>query len=164
MWRPADVLSPDAPVQPGDILAWRGTGFVPSVIRALTLSDWHHVAVVVPPESPGGPLRVLEAAPGKGVQMVPLDTVRPAYRIPMRGRFTMSAFVTASGWLGASYSLTDCLLSWVRLRPIMPGYHCAELAREWLRLVGLDVVDASPTPDDVVLALLRQGKSLVYLP
>lgn len=158
------LLLSQTPLRAGDIIVWRGTGFIASLVRVFTLSDWHHIGVVLPPAAEGEGFRMLEAAPNGGVQVGPLAPWLPAHRICMGGAWTAEAEAAAMQWRGLPYSYVDGVRAVLRLRPRMRGMQCAELVRAWLGLVGVFVPDDSPTPDDIVFSLLSQGFPLLSLP
>ena len=134
----------------GDLVLFRGRGFIPWVIRVWTRSRWGHCGVLWICE--GQPL-VIEARFGMGVsahalanRMDDFPEVFPTGR-PMNLALGLSQ-------LGDWYSVKDALRASIGLPAEAVGYECAELAADLLGLGGHEI---GWTPQRLANALFLPG-------
>ncbi|GLE04385.1 hypothetical protein PINS_up013315 [Pythium insidiosum] len=146
--RPRDVLHLRVLpyyVDAGDVLLFRSRGLVSACQRAMTCSEWDHVAMVVSDHrKSAGALLLLEAT-GEGVTALPLTSRLLAYsashadlialrrlqtplltspvRRDLLARFTQRALGTPYGLSVAKVLRTEA----PRCSPLSPNYFCSEL-------------------------------------
>jgi len=134
-------------MQTGDLVMFRGSGFIPWMIRTWTRSAWGHCGVLLVIE--GIPM-VLEARFGQGVSLHALaNRTADEPDIYPTGRAVDVALALAHA--GDLYSAKDALLAAIDEAGHHAGWECAELAA-WL--LGMDHDAKGWTPQGLISALV----------
>lgn len=151
----------NAPVQSGDVLAFRGTGFFSWLVRHWTASEWAHVGIAW---CLGRRIMVLESLPsGGGVRVVPFAAKTGSVSLVTTGIVWNEVVQEAAvRRLGEPYGWVDAFRAGFGLRPTSKGLQCAEYASEVLGAAGIAPLTA-PTPGKLVDQLLALGGEIVLL-
>lgn len=129
-------------IQSGDLLFWRGTGFVAALVRWATRRPWAHVAMAW---RDGDQILILDAYPFNGVSIrTRLSGSLPATWVSMPLDWE-AAWEDARMDIGESYSAENGVLAWLKRRLRGRGKQCAQFAIEVLKAGGVDLAcEATP--------------------
>lgn len=146
-------------IKTGDILAWthrfRWTWYDLQVtaVRIFTMSEYTHVGIAVVMD---GRVWVLESVRPL-VRLVPLSGELPCYHLPGNG-MTEEQRVTAFALVGkGQYSRLEAVMSFFGKAKANSTWSCAEFV---CHVLG---IKATPTPTEVVQAMLDSGATLRFL-
>lgn len=134
----------------GDLVLFRGRGFIPWIIRVWTRSRWGHCGVLWICE--GQPL-VIEARYGQGVSVHALANRMDDEPEVFPTRRPMNLAVALSQ-LGDWYSVKDALRAALGEPAEAAGYECAELVAD---LLGLGRHSVGWTPQRLAEAIFPSG-------
>ena len=156
-----DYLELRPQIKTGDILAWRGTSIVSWVISKRTKSPYTHVGIawVV-----GSRVLVLQADPGRGVDVAPLSKNIPVYWIQADAPLSEHALGIALHKLQTPYSILNAIRAGIGLRPKHGGMPCVHYANKVLKHNGVLLHLADLTPKTFVeMASQTFGKQPICL-
>ena len=139
-------------IRSGDLLAWRGEGFVGRLIRHWTGASWSHVGIAWRFR---GRVFVLEAREGSGVGLRAVSNCLPFDHIGADSHWSEDVESFALEHLGKPYSYPDFVRAGLGLRPGFEGEICSEYAAKVLRQAG--VFASGLTPADLVSSCLELG-------
>lgn len=145
-----------ADIKSGDLLAWEGRSIFALAIQLWTRSPITHVGIAWVHH---GRVFVLEAREHKGVVLSALSRRGNFMHIPTNGTWTDEIEAKALNNMGVPYSWKDILAIMFRRPLTAKGYICSEYAAEILLEMSYDMTYTSPTPGDVVEAVLEQNRS-----
>jgi hypothetical protein len=149
-------------IRSGDVLAWRGKGFMTMVSRVLTRSQYGHVGIAW---VAGNRVFVLEAYQNKGVRIFPLSERLPADHFPLNVKWDLNVETLALEEVGRKYSKMDKIRAFFGREPKSGnGWQCAEYVNAILNKGGISV--NADLPGYLVRELrahLRQGESITKL-
>lgn len=142
-------------IRSGDLIAFRGEGWLSRLIRAATGGSWSHVGVAWCFRDR---VFILEARETQGVTIRALSEV---------GRFdwistapiawTDRAETAALADLGRSYSYADAALVGIGLSPATHGEICSEYASKVLHQMEMAPLPSNLSPSSLVSELLDRG-------
>lgn len=153
-------------IKSGDILAWSHGGWSSwydiqvSIVRMFTQSEYSHVGIawVI-----GGRVFIIEAV-GSGVRIFPLSREIPFYWIPQGEADYWNDAVEEHmlSRIGDKYSKWDAILAFFGKLNIGSNnsWQCAELTIDYMKFVGMLVIDIDATPSAVVNYLLDSGYNI----
>lgn len=152
-------------VKTGDILVWRQdhksvtSDLLIKAIRLITNGDYGHVAVAVRFD----PYVFVVEASWPVVKLSLVDPAEEVFHIPTNKEVPQEALDFLIDAVGLSYGVMDdvrTVLGMVSKRD--DKWQCAELTREFLRLIG-SPVNCPDTPDSVVKGILSQYHKPIFL-
>ena len=148
------------PLQAGDLLLYSGETLVDDVIRVVTLSDFNHVAVVMPDCQ-----TMVEALPG-GVRVAPITEMsEQAWHVATELTWNPAASAFVKSVIGEPYSyLNDLLAGLGYPAATEKEWECAQLAAKILGILGVSLPEACDTPQKVGMACARAGHLFQFLP
>lgn len=148
------------PLKAGDLLLYSGDTLVDDVIRVVTLSDFNHVAVVMPDCQ-----TMVEALPG-GVRVAPITEMsEQAWHVATELTWNPAASAFVKSVVGESYSYLNDLLAGLGYAPATEKqWECAQLAAKILGILGVSLPEACDTPQKVGMACARAGHLFQFLP
>ena len=149
------------PIQAGDVFLYSGKTLVDDVIRAVTLSDFNHVAVALP-----GGTTMVEALPG-GVRIAPITEMGETgvWHVQTGLEWTPAASAFVKSVVGESYSYLNDLLAGLGYPPATEKeWECAQLAAKILGILGVALPTVCDTPQEVAMACARKGCLFQFLP
>jgi uncharacterized protein YycO len=150
----------ELPLFAGDILLYSGKDLVDTVIREVTMSDWNHVAVVMPGEN-----TMVEALPG-GVQIAPITEMgENVWHVQTGLIWDEKATAFVKSVLGEPYSYLNDLLAGLGYPPATEkAWECAQLASKILEILGMKLPSVCNTPQEVAMACAKKGCLFQFLP
>ena len=143
----------------GDLLYWKGKGFLPWLVRTWTRSPYAHVAVYLANGAGGA---YYDAQPGKGVEALPFGDDPPQF-----------AQVTHCGWSGLVHDQVNALVGrpysyWTGIATTLgiagrgtSAFICSELAMQILSYCGWDFKGKHYTPAGLAAAVTRANGNAV---
>ncbi len=149
------------PFKAGDVLLYSGTTLVDDVIREVTMSDFNHVAVVMPDCQ-----SMVEALPG-GVRVAPITEMGEsgAWHVQTGLEWTPAASAFVKSVLGEPYSYLNDLLAGLGYPPATEKeWECAQLGAKILGILGMSLPATCDTPQKVAMACARAGALFQFLP
>ena len=149
------------PIQAGDVFLYSGKTLVDDVIRAVTLSDFNHVAVALP-----GGTTMVEALPG-GVRIAPITEMGETgvWHVQTGLEWTPAASAFVKSVVGESYSYLNDLLAGLGYPPATEKeWECAQLAAKILGILGVALPTVCDTPQEVAMVCARKGCLFQFLP
>ncbi len=150
-------------IKSGDVLAWRGTGFVSDFIRRVTGGDYSHVALAWWCRDH---LYVIQSQGGDETGMFRLSKrVREAEIdwIATGITWTPALEAHALDLLDKDYSYLACAAVGLGLTPPAHGQVCSLLCAHVLSEAGLKLPRKGMTPEELVQDLLALGHERVNL-
>jgi len=137
----------------GNLVAISRNGFFSKLIRLVTKETYSHVAVIV---QAGSDPYVVEAI-HNGVCLTPLRKLLPFYIIETKIKLTPKIRDWIEDHLHQPYSIFDCILAGLHLKTRNnKRWQCAELANEIYKQACINLNLTSPTPGNIVKALLEK--------
>lgn len=149
------------PLKAGDLLLYSGQTLVDDVIRVVTLSDFNHVAIVMPDCQ-----SMVEALPG-GVRVAPITEMGETgvWHVQTGLEWTPTASAFVKSVIGEPYSyLNDLLAGLGYPAATEKEWECAQLAAKILGILGVSLPEACDTPQKVGMACARAGHLFQFLP
>ena len=149
------------PFKAGDVLLYSGKTLVDDVIRVVTLSDFNHVAIVMPDCQ-----TMVEALPG-GVVVKPITEMGETgvWHVSTEMTWNASASAFVKSVLGEPYSYLNDLLAGLGYPPATEKeWECAQLAAKILRILGMPLPTICDTPQEVAMACAKKGCLFQFLP
>ena len=155
-------------IRSGDLLAWRRATPFAQLIRHWTGGSYSHVGIAWRFR---GRLFVLQDKEKQGIDLVALSDNLPCDWIRTDAAWTDEVEIEAMAHLGQSYSLLNCVLAGLNIKPIGVRRICSEYAYGILRAAGVmrssslshhKDLYAKPVlnPSQLVNLLLDLGKTL----
>ena len=141
-------------IKSGDLLAYRGSGFLSRLVKAWTNSDWSHVGIAWVFK---GNVFILEAQEGSGVGIRALSHVLPMDWIPTHAVWSEAMENEIMGKLGKKYSYQDAIMVGLGFKPGRDDTVCSLFASAVLRASLVDVPDTIGTPKHLVDHFLKDG-------
>jgi hypothetical protein len=146
-------------IKTGDILAWGKKSTASSIVRLFTGSEYSHVGMAYVYK---GRVFVLEAV-FPYIRFVPLSNLLPFYVLHMEQRLNLDAEDFAFSLVGrGTYSIPEAIKSYFGLNKLNNQWQCVEYVKEILKY-NLTQINCQDTPSDLILALQKLGKRLVYV-
>nr|VFK58481.1 MAG: hypothetical protein BECKTUN1418F_GA0071002_11452 [Candidatus Kentron sp. TUN]VFK61646.1 MAG: hypothetical protein BECKTUN1418D_GA0071000_115610 [Candidatus Kentron sp. TUN]VFK67351.1 MAG: hypothetical protein BECKTUN1418E_GA0071001_11432 [Candidatus Kentron sp. TUN] len=118
-------------VRSGDVFVWTGNRLIQRIIQRRMKGRWYHVGAAWVANKR---VLILEARLKGGVIISPLSRRLDCYHVPSGVEWTKEKDEFAFSHIGDPYSITDALLTGLRLDTFMPGYHCLEFVRDLLNI------------------------------
>ncbi len=149
------------PFQSGDVLLYSGKTLVDDVIREVTMSDFNHVAVVMPDCQ-----SMVEALPG-GVRVAPITEMGETgvWHVQTGLEWSPAASAFVKSVIGEPYSYLNDLLAGLGYPPATEkAWNCAQLGGKILSILGVAMPKLSDTPQEIAMVCAKRGDLFQFLP
>lgn len=148
-------------IRSGDLIAFRGEGWLSRLIRSLSGGSWSHVGIAWVFR---GRVFLLEAREGRGVGIRALSEVGAFDWIGINGNWSEAVEALALELLGREYAYADAVLVGLGLAPRAHGEICSEYAGRIVDVVRAKwQIPKGLSPAALVECALDNGASLVHV-
>lgn len=151
-------------VRSGDLLAWSTSktaslgDLMVKAIRVFTMSEYNHVGIAW---RMGDRLMVIEAVPPE-VRIYPLSKLTPFYHVDMDIDWKSEYDDLLLDYVGLEYSTWQALISYFRKPDVDNKLQCVELALDFYKNAGIELV-CDYTPAGIVEACLERSGTGLHL-